>query len=228
MNQKVRATGLDRFTLFVGVLTIAYTVFLGTLFPTDAVLSEGFNTPIIAFEFAKTAEDIAFLAGNEEPAVTHRAKMDAGNGYDMAYPFLYGGLLALLMLRLARNGQPLAWVGFAFALAIIPADINENLVLLEITKSMAQGGNGADLLAGLHVATWAKWGAIAAVQFVAALCLLGHKIWLGGALAAVGTVILGSTWFTGADPVFAELAGPGLGLLLLYVTLRAARDAFRK
>lgn len=228
MNQKVRASGLDRFTLFVGVLTIAYTVFLGTLFPTDAALSDGFNTPIIAFEFAETAEDIAFMAGSEALATTHRAKMDAGNRYDMAYPFLYGGLLALLLLRLARNGQPLAWVGFGFALAIIPADIHENIVLLDITKSMAAGGSGVDLLPYLHMATWAKWGAIAVVQIVAALCLFSHKAWIGGALAAVGAVILGGTWFTDADPVFAELAGPGLGLLLLYITLRAARDAFRK
>ena len=129
-------------------------------FPLSADLSEGFRTPIIAFEFAQTEGDLSFLSGNSEINRLNREKMDAGHFWDMGFPFAYGGFLALMLLQIAIDGHRFAWLGVVFALSIVPFDINENLTLLQITKALENSDSIETLLLELHIATWLKWGAI--------------------------------------------------------------------
>ena len=55
--------------------------------PREAALADGFRTPILAFEFADSLDDLAFLTGQGELAVAHRAAMDMGNKVDLIFPY---------------------------------------------------------------------------------------------------------------------------------------------
>ena len=123
-----------------GIATIIVGIVMLFVFPISADLSEGFRTPIIAFEFAKTEADLSFLSGSSELNRLNREKMDAGHIWDMGFPFAYGGFIALMLLQIAEGGHRFVWLGVLFAVSIIPFDINENLTLLQITEAL---GNSA-------------------------------------------------------------------------------------
>lgn len=191
-------------TVMAGVATIGLALVMLGVFPAKADLAGGFRTPIIAFEFARSEEDLDFLAGDSETARANRVAMDAGHRYDMFFPLAYGSMLALLALRLARRGESVAWLGVAFALVTIPADIHENLVLLDITAAFDGGGPAEGLLPLLYSATWLKWWAIAAAMAAIAGALLHKKSWWLGGVSAVASGSIALTWLTSADAVVAE------------------------
>ena len=174
------------------------------IYPSAATLSDGFRTPIIAFEFAKSEADLAFLAGSSDTANRHRADIDRGQHLDMVFPFAYGGLMALLLVGLARKGVHSAWVGACFALAIIPSDIRENLVMFDITSALARGQTSANLLPALWSATWIKWWCIAASMGVVAFGSLRRQSWFAGGLAAMAATAIVLTWTSNARPDITE------------------------
>jgi len=191
-------------TLVSGAATIGLALIMIGVFPSKADLADGFRTPIIAFEFADSEGDLGFLTGSSEAARANRAAMDEGHRYDMVFPFAYGGLLVLLALRLAREGESRAWFGVGFALATIPADIHENLVLLDITAALERGEPVVNLLTPLYIATWLKWCAIAIAIGVIAAALLRKRSWWTGSVSAAASASIVLTWITGADAVVAE------------------------
>ena len=212
---------LRNITIAVGVLTLVYTVVLTSVLPSDAAGMGDYQSPILAFEFAETSEDLAFLAGEEHASV--RAAMDEGNTYDMVYPFLYGGLMALWLLAFARGGSSIAWAGLVGAILIVPADINENMVMLAITEVLGNAENPAPLLPVLVIATWIKWGLIAFASLMLAVHLLGTRWFVGTGLGAVTGLSLLTLWFVKPNPALADTAGLLTGLFLLYLCLSAFR-----
>jgi len=85
-------------TTVFGVVTIILGAIMLFVFPMSADLTEGFRTPIIAFEFAKNPADLAFLSGSSEASILNREKMNAGHVWDMVFPFAYSGFEALRVL----------------------------------------------------------------------------------------------------------------------------------
>lgn len=162
----------NKITLFSAVLalaTLGISIIMLYLMPAQATLSNGFYTPIIAFEFAQSHHDLLFLSGD----VANREGMYRGLHWDMLFPFAYAGLLFLLLLPYRNAKSPTVWLGMLFSLLAIPADIYENWVLLSILDALTEQHNTALLLAELHTATWLKWGAMG-IGF-AALAMLDFK-----------------------------------------------------
>lgn len=132
----------------VGTLALAATLlWLG---PTGVDIDGGWQTPILALEFARTPADLDFLTAEV------RAALQLGQRVDMVFPFFYGGLL--VASAWARRDVPAAVLG---ALAI-PLDLLENLVIDKILAGTVD-------LTWLPMATWFKWLAI-----VASLALLAR------------------------------------------------------
>lgn len=154
------ANHLTVVALVFAVLTVILAGLLMAILPAKAELPQGYFTPILAFEFARTPADLAWLAGQNEAGQAVRDQLDLGHKVDMLFPFAYGGFLALLLLRLGRAGEKVAWLALPIALAIIPFDIHENLNLLAITDALNRNADTTSLLAGLYWATWLKWAAI--------------------------------------------------------------------
>jgi hypothetical protein len=133
-------------------------------FPAEAPLPEGWRTPIIAFELARSPADIAWLQGPDAAGL--RDAMRAGHRVDTVFPFAYGLLLAASCR--AASGR---WAALAvgLALAAVGLDLGENATLAGITEALEAGGDGAAGLRWLVPLTWSKWGAIGGALL--SLCL---------------------------------------------------------
>ena len=208
-------------TAIFGFLTIVFGIILLYTFPHKADLSEGYRTPIIAFEFAKTEADLAFLSGNSELSRTNRDKMDAGHAWDMAFPFAYAGFIVLLLLQLTKANNRFMYLGLIFAVLIIPFDINENLTLLKITSALDNAISIDALLLKLHIATWLKWGAIGmSIAVLTVSFAVSMRFWsaLLSLLVVIGIV---ACWVSNAKPAIAETMSMLIFLFFLIFSIKA-------
>ncbi|MEM7118847.1 MAG: hypothetical protein AAF614_40895, partial [Chloroflexota bacterium] len=139
-------------TALFGLATVVLGLIIVLILPTSAELTNGFRTPIIAFEFAQSAEDLAFLADDNEI----QDKFDRAHRWDMVFPIAYGLFLALLLMQSARSNSKLLILFVPLALLAIPFDIWENRILIEITGLLRNDNSAVHLLNRLQTATWLK------------------------------------------------------------------------
>jgi hypothetical protein len=204
-----------------GIATLLLGVVMLFIFPSTAKMTEGFRTPIIAFEFAKTDADLAFLSGSDEIARENRQKMDNGHRWDAVFPFAYAGFIALLLLHLAARGHRWLWVAMPIALLIIPLDLRENGVLVAITHALDGSGSVSALLRELHAATWLKWGALGISLGALAFGFLADKAYLAAVVSVVAALGIAACWASGSAPRVAETMSMLTALFFLYVPVRA-------
>ena len=204
-----------------GIATVVLGVIMLFVFPSEATLAEGFRTPIIAFEFAESEADLAFLSGTDASSRANRAMMDAGHRWDMVFPFAYAGFIALLLLHLAARGHRWLWLAIPVAVLIIPLDIRENLVLTAITRALENGETIAHLLRELHNATWLKWGAMGASLAALTLGLGADKAYVSALVSAVAALSIAACWLSGSAGSAAEMMSAATALFFLYFTVRA-------
>jgi len=223
---------LQKYTLLTSAFFGLATIFLGAIllgiFPSTAELAEGFRTPVIAFEFAKTESELSFLSGQSEISRLNREQMDAGHStWDMVFPFAYSGFIAFLLLRIKKQGRSFIWLGVAFAVFIIPFDINENLTLLQITSALAGSSSIETLLLQLHLATWLKWGAIGASIAVLAGGYVMNKNYLSATVAALAAIGIATCWAFNSEPILAELMSTFTFLFFVFFTIETGIQSWR-
>ncbi|MEZ5571509.1 MAG: hypothetical protein R3E64_05740 [Halioglobus sp.] len=212
---------------FLGLATVALGLIMLFVFPASADLTEGFRTPIIAFEFARSDADLAFLTGNSNTAIANRDMMDAGHRWDAAFPFAYAGFIALLLVQLALQGQRWLWLGVAMALVIIPLDLRENAILLAITEALRHDASTTVLLQQLHTATWLKWGALGASIAALSLGLLKQKYSTWAALGAITALTIALCWVSDARPLIAETMSLATSTFFLVFAIQASIRAWQ-
>jgi hypothetical protein len=218
-------TKLNKYTLFgsaiFGILTLILGIVMLFTFPIDADLSEGFQTPIIAFEFAKTEADLSFLSGDSELNKQNREKMDAGHVWDMGFPFFYGGFIILMLLHVSKNNHRFIWLGLVCAASIIPFDINENLTLLQITKALGNSASIENLLLELHIATWLKWGAIGFSIAVLAAGFAASKEYFSAVFSMLSPLGVAICWASDSHPSLTEAMSIIIFLFFAVFTIKA-------
>ena len=132
-------------------------------------MPDGFSTPILAFEFVETEQEVIDLFGSD-PAVRAELvrRFDLGNWVDFLYMLLYAGLLFLFAVQLVRvnasteqgrSGRFLYYIPAFLAVVIFAGDLLENIQLLRITANL-DGEYGRQLTL-LPIFTWIKWGGLA-------------------------------------------------------------------
>jgi hypothetical protein len=153
----------------IGLLVFVMSIILMTVFPHKAPsMMEGFVTPIIAFEFVQTPQEVNQLFGPEDSAVRQDmiAAMDLGNRLDYIYMCLYAAFLLLFSLGVVKvTGKKGYYLGAILALVVLAGDSLENVQLLRITSKLATQ-NFENELRWLHYFTWLKWGGIAVIFLV--------------------------------------------------------------
>jgi len=222
---------LSRFAIIgsaiLGIATLVLGIIMLFVFPHKAELAAGFRTPIIAFEFAKTDADLAFLSGDSQTSRQNRDMMDAGHSWDMVFPFAYAGFVSLLLLQGVVRGQYLLALAIPIAVLIIPFDIRENANLLAITKALGNAESIEVLLQELRVATWLKWGALGiSIAALAAGSLL-EKSYASALVSAIAALGVAMCWVSGAKPVIAETMSLALFLFFLYFSLTSCMQAWK-
>lgn len=180
-------------TLVMAAASIACIILFGS--PPDmgsAPMADGFSSPILALELARTSQDLAFLQGPDAAGL--RAYLVGVQALDWYFPPAYAGMAAAFFLAasLERGPMPwkpvLAWIGLALAVVTIPADYLENRVINQILADLGRGEDPSGRLGALQVATWLKWSAIGLYSLVTSLALVsrGRRILaVPGVLAAL-------------------------------------------
>jgi hypothetical protein len=154
---------------YLGLAVIAMSVALLFVFPSKAPsLPEGFMTPIIAFEFIQSPDEVFQMFGGNDLAArtTMKDAMDLGNRLDYVYMILYSMFLLLFSVtckKITRN--PYYFAGAGIALVVLAGDAMENIQLLGITANLS-AGDITPYLEPLYLFTWIKWGGIAMIFLV--------------------------------------------------------------
>ena len=163
MNRPFMKSGI------IGLLVIGMSIVLMTIFPAKAPsIMEGFFTPIIAFEFVQTPQEVKQLFGPSGSAIRQEmiAAMDLGNRLDYIYMCLYATFLVSFSLSVVKVAVKKGYyVGAVLALVVLAADALENVQLLGITSKIATLDFENELCL-LGYFTWFKWGGIAVIFLV--------------------------------------------------------------
>ncbi len=223
---RISSGQLTFLTATFGIATALLTLWMLFLFPFQAELASGWNSPLIAFEFAQTEADVAFLAGQSETAIQNRAKMDAGHRVDMIFPIAYAGVFALLALQAVKSGKRWMWLAVIVSVLIVPFDYNENRVLFGITDVLSRAESPIPLLAELHVATYLKWGAIACVSALLSVAYAIEKHWWRALSCGVAALSILIAYVSGSASWAAEGASLCFVVLFIVLILQAWREAF--
>lgn len=160
-----RQLNINKYIVILGALAAAVGICITLLLPAKASIAEGFFTPIIAFELARSPDDLTFLMGSSESASMMRQQFYDGITWDMLFPFLYGGFIFLLLVKALRiEADSQQWttkLGVVSAATIPFFDVAENAAMLQILNALsAQGAIMPRFLQHLQLTTWLKWLAI--------------------------------------------------------------------
>jgi len=150
----------------IGIGVIICSLALLKVFPSQAPkMPDGFVTPILAFEFVRTRQEVQELFG--EPRSDFRASMidamNLGNRIDYLYMTLYSLFLFTFSCTCARiRKSSTYYLASLLSLLVLGGDALENLQLLNITLKLDTGGFDRELRL-LFYFTWLKWGGLALI-----------------------------------------------------------------
>lgn len=217
-------------TLLFAIATIVISGMMGTPPAPVVPMADAFQTPILALEFAQTAEDLAFLQG--EAAAPLRDALMHTQALDRYFPLAYAGMAAVFFLGLALGGRGWAWLAMLLAVLTIPADWLENDVLehlIHLTATTDVFGDEIDNpLLNMVITTWIKWGLIAAYALMMAVLMWQEKrriLAIPGALAALA---LAATFLSGSNGHVAEIMGLTMLPFMLSFPIAAAMSLIKR
>lgn len=153
----------------IGILVIICSLTLMKVFPSQAPeMPDGFMTPILAFEFVISPQEVEALFGEPNSGFRHAmvAAMDLGNRLDYIYMVLYSLFLFTFSVTCARTRKnPQYYLAALASLLVLAGDALENVQLLGITAKLAEGGFDRELKM-LFYFTWLKWGGLVFIFLV--------------------------------------------------------------
>jgi hypothetical protein len=149
-------------------------------------IPEGYSSFILAFEFAKTPEQINTLFTDIQEE-TYKI-IDTGIYIDFGFMIAYSIFLALFFYKSTVVSQ-MKWLmaGIPLSVVILSGDFFENMLLLQISDMYRTGLNLTaiePLLLKLHLITWIKWGGLS-VSFL----MISVYLFRGNRLSKTGAVI---------------------------------------
>lgn len=161
----------------VGVLMVLTGLGLLAINPVDGNLPNGFKTPIVAFEFMQTKQEVLNFLDIKDNEI-YIDKLSTANALDFPFMLFYCLFLALTIysIYVLTGATPLL---FAILLCpfILAFDALENIqlgnILLFFKKNDIQ-----IYLDKLNVYTWLKWCGISSVLFITSTHFLQGKWWM--------------------------------------------------
>ena len=208
-------------TTAAGLATLAVTVLFQVLPEVAAGRAAGCHAapPVIAFEFARTAQQASALFGTGDCRAMTVTAMDAINRLDMAaYIPAYTLFAVVAAIFAARGARPrLALLAILAAITALVADYVETSTLLKITADFDTATDAMTVRAS--TVAWIKFFALGAHGLlVAAVCFrVTPRRWIvGGALVLPMLGVIAAA----TDPA-ARAGLMTLGLTLGWLTLMA-------
>lgn len=214
-----------------GVATLITVLLIMPFFPTDAPADvSGYGSPVIAFEFAGTSEDLAAVFGlDDDPLRAARmAMMDQGNRWDFLFMTIYSVFGAMFGLAVRRRRVNLGMVILVAAIIAGIADAVETRTLLSITAQMGEGVAVPTGLATLWLPVTIKFTALAVSVLCAGLYIAARAkpIWTAlGALTVLAALLsVPALLATASYGALLTLSiGVGWMIMLAYALTRSLR-----
>ena len=157
--------------------------------PDQFTLPNGFETPILAMEFPRDAEDLEFVRGLENEDM--RRHIFVVQYIDQYFPYAYGGLLAsflgsiiiMVMKRFSRQTLLhvtllIGWV--VLTASVIQSDLRENAAIdralsAVLSDPVAMHAALDTLAHSVALHAWIKWSFIALMIGLASLFLIASR-----------------------------------------------------
>lgn len=145
----------------LGILLLICSIVLLIVNPKPADnLPEHFFTPIIAFEFIQTPQEVVAFFDVPDSG-SYMESMLLGNWIDYGFMVLYSSLLFCIALGIKKmTGAQTMFLAFACCIIMLVCDALENYqiyLIISNYKNQEISGN----LALLNIFTWLKWSSIA-------------------------------------------------------------------
>jgi hypothetical protein len=161
---------------FLAVPMLVFMLMMENYFP--KTYPAGFQSFIIAFEFAKTPEQIHQLFKGFTPE-TYR-NINIGNYIDFGFMCSYILFLALFFEKAAKSFKK-KWLltGIPLSLMVLISDATENVYLIQITDMYSNVATDYELISvlnKLHFITWIKWGGLSIIFALVAFKSMGKTI----------------------------------------------------
>ena len=146
---------------FFGIALLACAIILLFINPKpENNLPAGFYTPIIAFEFIQSPQEVAHFFEVKD-VLSYEQGLLTGNAIDYLFICLYSGLLLFIALGIYRiSNAKTMFLAMLFCLTMLVFDGLENLQLYHILQNY-KTGDIIENLGLLNIFTWLKWGSIA-------------------------------------------------------------------
>ena len=129
-----------RFAAFMGLLTVVMGALVISLFPTTGYdVEAGYGSPVIAFEMARTPDDLISVFGpHGHPLQADRvAQMDRGNLFDFGFMIIYSLYMASFFRAAFTSTKNKIWLLFSvLSLFTGVMDATENIILLKLTANL--------------------------------------------------------------------------------------------
>jgi len=211
---------------FLGLLVIGMSLVLMMIFPSKAPwMMDGFSTPIIAFEFVQSPDEVYKLFGiadssKQLPMTQSMIRaMDLGNRLDYIYMVLYASFLFFFSFVCAKNtGQKYYYTASFLSLFVLIADAMENIQLLRITSKIIDQDFVKELSL-LHGFTWMKWGGITFVFFILSFYFYKNRVYSKViAVTGISAFIL-SVFAYFNRSVLNELMGKSIALMFIMMII---------
>ncbi len=205
--------------LILGLGIIVLSLVLRSIFPsTVAWMPEGFSTPIIAYEFLLSSEEVLKFFGPAGPLRDSWVEsMVTGHKVDTVYLLVYGlFLVSWGWLALKKSGRNFYFAIILLAVMASVCDWFENKQLVQMATALETQDFDKPLKL-LLLFTWLKWGSLA-LALGGLSAYLWAKGWLGKiySLVSVLTIVLGFMAFLNRSIINTYFT---LGITVLFLLL---------
>lgn len=196
--------GLAIATLVLGIVVLAISQFFVRIHlqPVHPLNGAYGNEAMLAFELARTPEEIETVIGEDPPdaaSAAARAKMDFANRVDFGYMACYAWFI-MFSCMLAAAARRRSWLLIGVLIGPLAAlfDMAENFALLQLTRPDADFDI---LLPQLHLRTMQKWELLAVVgALFAAAFVGGGRLFQSLIASAIAALLLSAGAMTLIDP----------------------------
>jgi hypothetical protein len=223
-----------RISLAAGLLVLAVTLLSATQEPVRPCGNLPQNyAPIIAFELARSAEDLDVIFGTRGPllercGVLVAERMDAINLVDvLVYIPAYGVFMAFFFLGMRSRNAALGTLGFRVAIVAALADFAENACLMSLTPAVDPSSAWFALLPWATGVKWLGLGVAAAIAAAIYVKSAGARTWNIVAALMCTAAFFSTVAAIAAPAKFGPSVGLGVGLSWLAYLVTVSAAAFQ-
>lgn len=219
-----------RISLAAGLLVLAVTLLSATQEPVRPCGNLPQNyAPIIAFELARSADDLQAIFGTQQPCRSSVVeRMDSINLVDvLVYIPAYGVFMAFFFLGMRSRNAALGPLGFRISVVAALGDFAENACLMSLTPALDPSSAWFALLPWATGVKWLGLGVAGAIATAIYVKSAGARAWNIVAALMCAAAFFSTVAAIAAPAKFGPIISLGVGLSWLAYLITTSGASFR-